>query len=266
MSMHTPFAFAGLERYQRLVEERLKTLGIPAAQHEAYLRQKNIYASILYTDDALRRFFTRVAEQPAWRNTVFVVTGDHRLPEIEMASRLERYHVPLIVYSPMLHAPMRIKALSSHFDVAPSLVAMLSHRYGWATPQRVHWMGAGLDVHTQWRNLHTLPLKQTKTELSDYISGEYYLAQDRLMSLQDALVAEPEDNPAVLQAMHADDLEAVLAIEFGVHGTLDHTHSQWASFHDGFRPLHYGVFELIKRHHLIDHSHFFRFFCGILIT
>ena len=193
MSMHTPFAFAGLERYQRQVPEHLKTLGIPAAQHEAYLRQQNIYASILYTDDALRRFFTRVAELPAWRNTVFVVTGDHRLPEIEMATRLERYHVPLIVYSPMLHAPMRIKALSSHFDVAPSLLALLSHRYGWPTPQRVHWMGAGLDVHTQWRNLHTLPLKQTKTELSDYISGDYYLAQDQLYSLQDGLVAAPED-------------------------------------------------------------------------
>lgn len=205
MSMHTPFAFAGLERYQRQVEERLKTLGIPAAQHEAYLRQKNIYASVLYTDDALRRFFTRVAEQPAWRNTVFVVTGDHRLPEIEMATRLERYHVPLLVYSPMLHAPMRIKALSSHFDVAPSLLAMLSHRYGWPTPQRVHWMGAGLDVHTQWRNLHTLPLKQTKTELSDYISGDYYLAQDQLYSLQDGLVASPEaQQPAIAQSLRSE--------------------------------------------------------------
>ena len=204
MSMHTPFAFAGLERYQRLVIERLKVLGIAAAQHPDYLRHQNIYASILYTDDALRRFFTRVAEQPAWRNTVFVVTGDHRLPEIEMASRLERYHVPLIVYSPMLHAPMRIKALSSHFDVAPSLVAMLSHRYGWATPQRVHWMGQGLDVQPQWRNLHSLPLKQTKTELSDYVSGEYYLAQDRLMSLQDGLVTAPEENSGVLQAMRQE--------------------------------------------------------------
>ena len=245
MSMHTPFAFAGLERYQRQVPERLKTLGIPAAQHEAYLRQQNIYASILYTDDALRRFFTRVAELPAWRNTVFVVTGDHRLPEIEMATRLERYHVPLIVYSPMLHAPLRIKALSSHFDVAPSLLAMLSHRYGWPTPQRVHWMGAGLDVHTQWRNLHTLPLKQTKTELSDYISGDYYLAQDQLYSLQDGLVASPEaEQPAIAQSLRSEfaSLRAQLAAVERAERLVDkHAEVPRAPYSDSGRslePLH----------------------------
>lgn len=245
MSMHTPFAFAGLERYQRQVAERLKTLGIPAAQQQAYLRQQNIYASILYTDDALRRFFTRVAEQPAWRNTVFVVTGDHRLPEIEMASRIERYHVPLIVYSPMLHAPMRIKALSSHFDVAPSLLAMLSHRYGWPTPQRVHWMGAGLDVHTQWRNLHTLPLKQTKTELSDYISGDYYLAQDQLHSLQDGLVTTPEDQQvAMAQSLRQEfaTLRAQLAaVERADSLVARHSEVPRAPYSDSGRslePLH----------------------------
>jgi hypothetical protein len=65
-------------------------------------------------------------------------------------------------------------------------------------------MGSGLDVHTQWRNLHTLPLKQTKTELSDYVSGEYYLAQDKLHSLQDGLVTEPEDAPAIAQRLRAE--------------------------------------------------------------
>jgi hypothetical protein len=81
---------------------------------------------------------------------------------------------------------------------------MLSNRYGWATPQRVHWVGQGLDLHPHWRNLHTIALKQTKSELSDYISGEYYLAQDRLMTLQDGLVAEPEENPSLHQAMRQE--------------------------------------------------------------
>ena len=204
MSMHTPFTFPEIAAYRQKVEARLQLLGVPAAERDPYLRQKDIYASILYTDEALRRFFARIQGKSEWQNTVFVITGDHRLPEIAMASRIERYHVPLIVHSPLLRAPQRIKALSSHFDIAPSLLAMLSHRYGMPMPQRVHWMGAGLDVHPQWRNLHSLPLKQTKTELSDYVSGEYYLAQDRLMSLQDGLVTASEANPAVAQAMRAE--------------------------------------------------------------
>ncbi len=204
MSMHTPFTFPEIAAYRAKVEARLQQLGVPAAERRAYLKQQDIYASILYTDEVLRRFFARIQNKPEWQSTVLVITGDHRLPEIPMASRIERYHVPLIVHSPRLRAPQRIKALSSHFDIAPALLAMLSQRYAMPMPQRVHWMGAGLDVHPQWRNLHALPLKQTKTELSDYVSGEYYLAQDRLMSLQDGLVTAPEENPVLAQAMRTE--------------------------------------------------------------
>jgi len=199
MSMHTPFVVPQADRYRQKVQARLDALGIPQAQRAPYRQKSDVFASILYTDEALKAFFASVAHRPEWKNTVFIITGDHRLPELPMASRIERYHVPLLIYSPMLRAPQRIKAVSSHFDVAPTLLAMLSHRYGFPMPARVHWMGSGLDVHPQWRNLHALPLKQTKTELSDYVSGEYYLAQDKLFSLQDGLVAVPEDKPGVTQ-------------------------------------------------------------------
>jgi Sulfatase len=204
MSMHTPFVIPRMAHWRQQAQSRIRALGLNDEQREAALRQQDIYASILYTDDALRSLFERLAQQSAWKNTIVLVTGDHRLPEIPMDTRIERYHVPLIVHSPLLREPQRIKALSSHADIAPSLLAMLSHRYGWALPQRVHWMGQGLDLHAQWRNLHTVALKQTKTELSDYISGEFYLAQDRLMTLQDGLVAEPEENPSIQQAMRQE--------------------------------------------------------------
>jgi hypothetical protein len=204
MSMHTPFVVPQATKYRQQVEARLQALGVEEGLRASYRQQANIYASILYTDEAIKTFFASIANRPEWRNTVFLITGDHRLPEISMVTRLERYHVPLIVYSPMLRAPQRIKALSSHFDIAPALLAMLSQRYAMPTPQRVHWLGAGLDVHPQWRNVHALPLKQTKTELSDYVSGEFYLAQDQLFSLQDGLVASPEESPAMRQALQAE--------------------------------------------------------------
>jgi uncharacterized sulfatase len=157
-----------------------------------------------------------------------------------MASRIERYHVPLIVYSPLLRTPLRIKALSSHFDIAPSLLAMLSHRYGMSSPKRVHWMGTGLDVHTKWRNLHTLPIKQTKTELSDYVSGDYYLAQDKLYSLQDGLVTAPEEAPAVAKSLRAEfaSMRAALARLSQGAGLLAETgRSQDAAYVEAQRSL-----------------------------
>lgn len=195
MSMHSPFRVPAQEVWRERVRQRLQALKVSPEQQGAYLAQQDIYASILYTDDAIGRLVQTLAQRPEWRNTVLIVTGDHRLPEIPMQTDLERYHVPLIVHSPMLREPQRIRSLSSHFDVAPSLLALLANRYGWSTPGRVHWMGAGLDVHPLWRNLHALPLKQTRTSLQDYLSGEYALLQERLYTLQDGLVLAPDDNP-----------------------------------------------------------------------
>lgn len=204
MSMHTPFVVPRMSYWRQQAQARARDLGLKGEQREEVMRQLDIYASILYTDNALQIFFERLAQLQAWKNTIVIITGDHRLPEIAMDTRIERYHVPLLIHSPLLRESRRIKALSSHADIAPSLLAMLSHQYGWAMPQRVHWMGQGLDLHPQWRHLHSVVLKQTKTELSDFISGEYYLAQNQLMTLQDGLIATPEENPAVLHAMRQE--------------------------------------------------------------
>ena len=204
MTMHSPFMFPGIEAYRKRVDAHLDSLQIAPNRRDAYLRQRDIYASILYTDDMLRRLFEALARSPEGANTLVVITGDHRMPDIPMDTRLERYHVPLIVASPLLHSPVRVKAVSSHFDVAPSLLAMLSNKYGWATPRVVSWMGQGLDTSVEFRNVHALPLQQTKTELSDYISGAMYLGQDRMYALSDGMIQAPVDQPEVLQKLRQD--------------------------------------------------------------
>jgi Sulfatase len=210
MSMHSPFVVPEQAHYRRLVDARLDTLGLGAEQRAEVQRQRDVYASVMYTDAMLRRFFQDLAQLPSWRNTVVVITGDHRLPEIPMVHKLERYHVPLLVASPLLRGQLQVKAVSSHFDLAPSILAMLSQRYGWATPASVAWMGTGLDTATEFRNLHALPLQQTKTELSDYISGLNYWGQGRLYRIGDGLQPEPMDNPA-LQARLGQELAQLKA-------------------------------------------------------
>lgn len=210
MSMHSPFKVTEQDVYRQAVVTRLETLKIPPNQRAPYLRQQDIYASILYTDDMLRRFFQQMANTPGWDNTLVVITGDHRLPEIPMATQLERYHVPLIIVSPRVKEPRRVRAVSSHVDVAPALLAMMSNRYGIRTPATVSWMGTGLDVSTQFRNLHAVPLQQTKTDLSDYLSGLYYLSHDRLFRVSDGLYPEPVDDITQLERVR-NEFQAFLA-------------------------------------------------------
>jgi glucan phosphoethanolaminetransferase (alkaline phosphatase superfamily) len=240
MSMHTPFNFPSIEDYRRKVNERLLKLKISPEKQQEYLKHQDIYASILYTDDALRMFVEKLSKSPDWQNTILMITGDHRLPEIPMATRLERYHVPLVVHSPMLRAPQSIKSVSSHFDIAPSLLAMLSNRYNFKTPSMVSWMGTGLDMQVPYRNVHRLPLKQTKTELSDYVSGDYYLAQDRLYRLSDGLHPEPIQNADILAELKAEfgQFRASLSkLDLADRLVPANSTSEWKAFSSGKRTL-----------------------------
>lgn len=200
-TMHTPYRFNGQEAYYPVFERRLEELGIPEDRKEAYRRHRDIYTCILYFDDEVSRLVGELRKRPAWANTVFVLTGDHRLPEIPMSTRLSRYYVPLAVISPLLKGPARFKGVSSHLDVAPSLLAYLSHNYGLATPRRVTWLGAGLDTSPAFRNVQTFPLMQTKTDLTDFISGSWFLNQGVVYRLGDGMQIARVDDKEALRSM-----------------------------------------------------------------
>jgi hypothetical protein len=208
-SMRDPFSFPERPRYLEKVGQRLAELGIAAHANPGYAAQREIFASILYTDDALRRYFEGASKLPGYDNTIFIITGDHRLRELPMNTRIERYHVPLIVYSPLLKKPRAVKAVSSQFDIAPALLAYLSHNYGIDSPPDVTWLGTGLDTEPAFRNLHVVPLKQTKAELSDFVSGSVYLAQGRLYALADGMLTD-----------HAPDGEALATARTQFQGFL----------------------------------------------
>jgi hypothetical protein len=212
-SMRDPFTFPDKPRYLEKVGQRLALLGIGAGAgaNAGYAAQREIFASILYTDDALRRYFDGAARLPGYANTVFIVTGGHRLPELPMDTRIERFHVPLIVYSPLLKRPRAIKAVSSQFDIAPSLLAWLGNNYGLRSPSEVTWLGTGLDTAAAFRNLHAIPLKQDRTGLGDFVSGSMYLAQGRLYTLADGMLTASASDGKALSAARAQFQAFLLA-------------------------------------------------------
>lgn len=196
ISMHTSYRFPGQEAYRARFERRLDELHVPVVQRTGYREHADIYSSVLYADNELRRYFEEVATQPWYANTVFLVTGDHRLPEIPMDTHMERYHVPLIVFSPLLKAPRRDGAVSSQLDVTPSLLAYLANGYRLQRPARVTWTGTGLDLSPVFRNVHEIPLKHSKTSPPDFVSGPWLLRDGQLHTLAAGFSAVPAQDPA----------------------------------------------------------------------
>jgi uncharacterized sulfatase len=191
MSMHTSYSIPGQEKYLKLFEERMDRLGFDAEQKERHRTYEKIYSTIMYTDDALRYFIEQYAKLPAYGNTIFIITGDHRLPEIEMSTKIDRFHVPLIIFSPLLKRAAHIESISSQLDITPSLLAFLKKNYHIDVPSTVSWVGSGLDTDPSFRNIHKYPLKHTKTNLIDYISGMYFIDQETLFSIGKYMDLEP---------------------------------------------------------------------------
>jgi len=169
VSTHSPFLINEEDTYLSRFEDRMTELSFTDARKNEARNYKQQYASILFTDDALRNFFASMSKLPDFNNTVFIITGDHRMPEIPMASKIDRYHVPLIIYSPMLNRTAKFSSVSTHFDVAPTLLSWLKHQYGFAVPSLASWLGTGIDTTHSFRNVHAYPFMQTKNEINGFM-------------------------------------------------------------------------------------------------
>ena len=206
VSTHSPFKINEPDKYFQQFEIRMNQLGFDEAKKNEHRNFKDQYASILYTDDALRTFFAAYAKRADYKNTIFLITGDHRMPEIPMRNKIDRYHVPLILFSPLLKRTTIFLSVSTHFDITPSLLAFLHHSYGIRRPAGSQWMGTGLDTARGFRNIHAYPMIQTKTDQVDFIMGEYHLNSGHLFRLSKDMNEEPVTD---------DPNQALLDIAFG---------------------------------------------------
>jgi uncharacterized sulfatase len=204
ISTHPRYAVPGQDEYLRLFEERMRELRFSDAGKASHRQYREIYSTILYTDAALRTYFESQAKLPGYGNTIFIITGDHRLAEIPPSTRIDRYHVPLIIFSPRLKRPARIQSISSHLDIAPTLLAFLRHHYGIRTPEEVTWVGSGLDVEPSLRNVHRYPVKRAITSLDQYVSGMFFLDGDSLFAIGANMDLEPVRDEAALERLRAE--------------------------------------------------------------
>ncbi|MGY5354121.1 LTA synthase family protein [Wenyingzhuangia sp. IMCC45467] len=183
VATHSPFLVEEQEKYNQKFEERLNELNFDDKTKKTHRNYKAQYASILYADDAIKEFFNEYKKRPDFKNTIFLITGDHRLPEIPMATKIDRYHVPLLIYSPLLKRTEQFASISTHFDIAPSLLSYLTNSYDIKNPSIASWMGDGLDTIKSFRNIHSYPFIQTKTDINDFVMGNYHLNGESLFEL-----------------------------------------------------------------------------------
>lgn len=199
---HDPFLIPDEEKYLAMFEKYIQNdlTSLPLTPGE-YRKYKSMYASILYVDEAIKEFFQTYQKLPNYENTVFIITGDHRLPEIPLATTIDRFHVPIMIFSPKLNRPKRMHGVTSHFEITPTILSLLENRFDLDLPSKVAWKGYVMDTSSTFQSKISNPLMRNKNQLVDYISGEYVLADNQLYRLYDNMGMEPVTDLAMKEKL-----------------------------------------------------------------
>lgn len=84
-----------------------------------------IHQSIGYVDYSLKRFFEEARKQPWYKNTLFIITGDHsQMSESENSeTQVGRHQVPLLLFHPSKDlSAMNTQRVTHHSDILPSIL------------------------------------------------------------------------------------------------------------------------------------------------
>lgn len=194
LSMHSPFLVENQDYYVNRFYDIYHSLHLGGDIMKEIESFKSILATVLYTDDAFRNFFNEYKKRKDYGNTIFFITGDHRMPEIPIATQIDRFHVPFIIYSPLLKRTARFSSISSHFDFTPTLLAFLRNECKMQTPTESVFIGSGIDTVRRFRNIHSYPLMRNKNELIDYVDKEFILSDNVLYNIYPDLDMEKVTN------------------------------------------------------------------------
>lgn len=87
-------------------------------------------AAVAYTDWSIADFIKRARSKPYFDDTVFVITADHCASSAGRSSvPINRYHIPLWIYSPKHIQPQRVSRQMAQVDIIPTVMGLLNFSY-----------------------------------------------------------------------------------------------------------------------------------------
>lgn len=88
-----------------------------------------MHQSIGYTDFALKRFFNEAKKQAWFKNTVFIITGDHgnQIYESNYKKIMNRNVLPIIIYKPDNSFKGVNSELAQQMDIYPTIVNLIGY-------------------------------------------------------------------------------------------------------------------------------------------
>lgn len=86
--------------------------------------------AVKYTDYAIGDFIKKAQKKPWFDSTLFIIVADHCASSAGKTELpVNKYHIPMLIYSPKNVHPQQIDRLMSQIDIGPTLLGMLNFSY-----------------------------------------------------------------------------------------------------------------------------------------
>jgi len=222
-SFHKPYAFTNQSKFDEEALEIIRET-IENGQQEKYIKQLSDFGTILYADYSMQQLFEMYKKVGLFENTIFIICGDHSLKFMSDNSRLEKFHVPLLIYSPLLSRSKSIKSVISQKDVPSGLQALLKNTFNLNLPTFSISQNNGLDTleNLGFRG-DDFVMMYTNKRLTNYVEKDILLSDNMMFKIGENLSIEKFDNDEKLK-----DLQSKL-LSYNLH-------SKYACFNNKVLP------------------------------
>lgn len=86
--------------------------------------------AVKYSDYSIGKFIREASRKPWFNNTIFVIVADHCASSAGKTELpVNKYHIPMLIYSPGNIAPGTMDRLMSQIDIGPTLLGLLNFSY-----------------------------------------------------------------------------------------------------------------------------------------
>ncbi len=196
-TMHSPFAIENEDFYHERYNEIINEANLSSRHRTFYNKYKKYLRTLLFTDDALHYFFNEYEKTDCFENTIFIITGDHPMSEVPIANQLKKYHVPLIVYSPMIIKPKTIGSVSGQFEVYPAILDLLEINFGVDLCMYTQSFGLPAATRKEFAAETVIPLMRRNRLVDEILYENYFLTKDKLYKVEKGFRISPLNHPAI---------------------------------------------------------------------
>ena len=202
ISTHNPFVIPNKSKYVERLKKILKWH--PKYQKDLHkvLDKADQFSCFVYTDDVLKDYFKKASKSPEFDNTIYFIMGDHG-SELCFENELDKFKIPLLIYSPMQKKAGTFEVVNSHADITPTIINYLRSSYPQLNlPNEAPFFGQDLVFEKQFSCRRTLPLITIACENNHLVYGNSFLYDDQLYQIRKDLKLKPIKNKKRSKFMH----------------------------------------------------------------